>query len=149
MFRFAALKITAITALLAISSSHAFSSDPQVLDGVAAVVRADGSDKEEVITFSQVRELIGPREKALQAQFTGEELVKKIQELRLSAVKDLVDRQLIVQEFKKNKFSIPDYVVEDHIQTIIREEFGGDRAAFIRTLEAQGYTLAKFKEAER
>src|SRR5207248_2498781 len=47
-----------------------------------------------------------------------------------------------------NKFQIPEYIVEDHIQTIIREQFGGDRAAFIRTLEAQGYTLARFKEIE-
>jgi peptidyl-prolyl cis-trans isomerase SurA len=38
--------------------------------------------------------------------------------------------------------------VDDHIQTIIREEFGGDRSAFIRTLEAQGYTLARFRETE-
>ena len=34
---------------------------------------------------------------------------------------------------------IPDYVIDDRVQTIIREEFGGDRAAFIRTLQAQGF----------
>jgi peptidyl-prolyl cis-trans isomerase SurA len=40
-------------------------------------------------------------------------------------------------------------VIDDRVQTIIREEFGGDRAAFIRTLQAQGYTLTRFKEIER
>lgn len=45
--------------------------------------------------------------------------------------------------------SIPDFVVEDHIQTYIRGSFNGDRAAFIRTLDAQGLTLAKFREMER
>jgi len=45
--------------------------------------------------------------------------------------------------------NIPDYVVDDRIQTVIREEFGGDRAAFIRTLQAQGYTLTRFKEIEK
>lgn len=113
-----------------------------MLDGIAAVVNG------EVITFSQVRELVGAREKALRDQYKGQELMDKIKEVRLAAVKDLIDRQLIIQEFKKNKFSIPDYVVEDHIQTVIREEFGGDRNAFVRTLEAQGYTMQRFKEVE-
>jgi peptidyl-prolyl cis-trans isomerase SurA len=115
----------------------------EVLDGMAAVVNGD------VITFSQVRELVGPREKAMHDQFHGGELEAKIKELRLGALKDLIDRQLIIQEFNKNKFQIPDYVVEDHVGTIIREEFGGDRAAFVRTLEAQGYTLARFRTVEK
>lgn len=143
------LKFTAVVvSIFAIAGSSVFSSEPEVLDGIAAVVKANGADKEDVVTFSQVRELIGPREKALRDQYTGQELVDKIKELRLSAVKDLIDRQLIIQEFKKNKFTIPDYVIDDHITTLIREEFGGDRGAFIRTLEAQGYTLAKFKDSE-
>ena len=45
--------------------------------------------------------------------------------------------------------NIPDYVVDDRVQTIIREEFGGDRSAFVRTLQAQGYTMTRFKEVER
>jgi parvulin-like peptidyl-prolyl isomerase len=66
-----------------------------------------------------------------------------------AALKDLVDRQLIIDSFKEQSFSIPDYVVEDRIQNIIREEFGGDRTAFVRTLKAQGFTLSRFREVER
>ena len=33
--------------------------------------------------------------------FKGQELEEKLKEMRLSAIKDLVDRQLILQEFKK------------------------------------------------
>jgi peptidyl-prolyl cis-trans isomerase SurA len=117
--------------------------EQEVLDGIAAVVNGD------VITFSQVREVVGVREKALRDTYKGPELIEKIKELRLQAINDLIDRQLILQEFKKNKFTIPEYVVDDRIQTIIREEFGGDRAAFVRTLEAQGYTLARFKTVEQ
>ena len=129
-------------ALLILAPAPRMLAEEQVLDGIAAVVNGD------VITFSQVRELVGAREKALRDQFKGQELVEKIKEVRLAAVKDLVDRQLIIQEFKKNKFSIPEYVIDDHIQTIIRDEFGGDRNAFVRTLEAQGYTMQRFKEVE-
>src|SRR5215468_3095028 len=118
-------------------------SDAQVIDGVAAVVNGD------VITFSQVQEVSGPRERTLREQFTGVELVDKIKEARLAALNDLIDRQLILQEFKKKKFTIPEYVVEDQVQGIIREEFGGDRQAFMRTLNAQGFTINKFRDIQR
>ena len=118
----------------------------EVVDGVAAIVNDD------VITISQVRELVGARERAMREGYNGPDLADKIKEMRLGALKDLVDRQLIIQEFRSMQekgANIPDYVVDDRVQTIIREEFGGDRAAFIRTLQAQGYTLTRFKEIEK
>jgi parvulin-like peptidyl-prolyl isomerase len=117
-------------------------SGQEVLDGIAAVVN------DEVITFSQVRELTGPKERAIRETLRGEELMGKIAEIRKQAISDLVDRQLILQEFKKNKFQIPDHFVEDRVNTITREEFGGDRAAFLRTLAAQGYSMDRFRQME-
>jgi peptidyl-prolyl cis-trans isomerase SurA len=119
------------------------SADPEVIDGVAAVVNGD------VITFSQVQEVSGPRERTLREQFTGQELIEKIKEARLAALSDLIDRQLIVAEFKKKQFNIPEYVVEDQIQNIIKDDFAGDRQAFLRTLNAQGYTISKFRDMQR
>lgn len=115
----------------------------EVLDGIAAVVNGD------VITFSQVRELVGTRERALKAQFTGQELVNKIKEARMGALKDLIDRALVLQEFKKKEFNVPARVIDERIAQIIREDFGGDRQAFVRTLNAQGYTMTKLREIER
>ncbi len=114
-----------------------------VVDGVAAIVNGD------VITFSQVRELVGPRERGLRSSLQGEELVKRVREARLSALDDLIDRQLIIQEFKKKDFKIPDNIINDRVNTIVREEFGSDRSAFLRTLQAQGFTMSKFRDAER
>jgi peptidyl-prolyl cis-trans isomerase SurA len=102
-----------------------------------------------VVTISQVRELVGAREKALRDTYKGKELVEKIKETRMAALNDLIDRQLVLQEFKKKGAKIPDFAVDDHVQTIIRQEFGGDRAAFVRTLQAQGFTLERFKQMER
>ena len=115
----------------------------EVLDGVAAVVNGD------VITFSQVREVVQARERALKAQYSGQELINKIKEARLGALKDLIDRQLILQEFKKKEFNVPVRVIDERIAQIIREDFGGDRQAFMRTLVAQGYTMTRFREMER
>ncbi len=117
--------------------------DPDVVDGVAALVNRD------VITFSQVREMVAPRERSLRAQFSGQDLTDKIRDARRGALQELIDRQLIIQEFKKKEFQIPQRFVDERVDTIIREEFGGDRQAFIRTLQAQGYTLTKFRENEK
>lgn len=116
---------------------------PEIIDGVAAVVN------EEVITFSQVREVVAPRERALRQAFTGQELIDKIKEARIAALRDLIDRELILQEFRKRELRIPDHIMDDRINAIIREEFGGDRQSFIRTLQAQGFTLAQFRKMER
>lgn len=142
MRRFSA--IFAVCLAAAIPAGHC--QQAEVIDGVAAIVNND------VITISQVRELIGARERAMREAYRGPDLADKIKEMRLAALKDLVDRQLILQEFRKMQekgANIPDYVVDDRVQTIIREEFGGDRAAFVRTLQAQGYTLTRFKEIEK
>jgi peptidyl-prolyl cis-trans isomerase SurA len=120
----------------------AYATEPQVVDGIAAVVNND------VITYSEVRDLVAPREKLLRSQYTGEELAKKIKEVREAALKDLIDRQLILQAFKKDNFQVPDHFVEDRMKEIIQEDFGGDRNTFIKTLEAQNFTLGEFKKLE-
>ena len=115
----------------------------EVLDGIAAVVN------NEVVTFSQVRELVSSKEKSARDTYKGEELVAKIKEIRTAAINDLVDRLLILQEFKGKGFQIPDYFIDERVTTIVREEFGNDRSAFIRTLAAQGFTLERFRELEK
>lgn len=139
-------RLFTFTLATALALSIVRAQQSEVIDGIAAVVNGD------VITYSAVRELIGARERSLRAQFQGAELESKIKEMRLAALKDLVDRQLIIQEFKKKEkdgATIPAYVIDDRVASIVREEFGGDRSAFVRTLKSQGYTVTKFKEVER
>jgi peptidyl-prolyl cis-trans isomerase SurA len=113
-----------------------------VVDGMAAIVNG------EVITYGQVRSLSAPQERLLRQQYNGPDLEKKITELRQAAVKDLIDRRLIIQAFKKESFEIPDHIVDMRVQQIIKEAFGGDRNTFVKTLEAQNYTLGEFKQKE-
>ena len=122
--------------------SAAFAQEPQVVDGIAAIVNG------EVITYSQVRALSAPREKLLRSQLTGKDLENKLLELRQLALRDLIDRRLVIQAFKKESYQIPDHFVDQRMQEIMRESFGGDRNTFIKTLEAQNYTLGEFKEKE-
>lgn len=134
-------------AILLSLSLHSFghtagAAEPAVIDGIAAIVNND------IITFSQVRGLTLPRERLLRSQFTGEELDKQIKAVRAEALQDLIDRQLIVQQFKKEELSLPSFFVEQRINDIIKENFGGDRNAFIKTLQAQNYSLSEFKKNE-
>ncbi|HVI82695.1 MAG TPA: peptidylprolyl isomerase [Chthoniobacterales bacterium] len=123
-------------------AAYAAQAEPEVVDGVAAVVNGD------VITYSQVRGVVMPREKLLRAQFTGDELIQKVKEARQAALNDLIDRQLIIQAFKQDNYQIPDHFVEDRMHDIIRTDFGGDRNTFIKTLEAQNFTIGEFKKME-
>jgi peptidyl-prolyl cis-trans isomerase SurA len=137
----AALSILAL--LLSPLCHAAFAAESQIVDGIAAVVNTD------VITYSQVRALVGPRERLLHSQFKGEELAKQIKAARDSALKDLIDRQLIVQSFNNEKFELPDHFVDQRVDDIIRDNFGGDRQSFLKTLQAQNYSLTEFKKHEK
>ena len=120
----------------------AFAGEAEIINGIAAVVNGD------VITYSQVRELSAPRENLLRSQYTGAELEKALKDAREAALKDLIDRRLIIQSFRKEKFEIPDHFVEEQMRGIIKESFGGDRNTFIKTLEAQKYSIGEFKQKE-
>jgi peptidyl-prolyl cis-trans isomerase SurA len=138
---FVAILATAVS-LATPLNSVAQQSEQQVIDGIAAIVNG------EVITLGQVRQVAMPRERLLRQQLRGEELQKELQKMRQAALQDLIDRQLIVQAFKEEKLGLPEYFVEQRMNDIIRENFGGDRQAFIKVLHAQNYSLSEFKKDE-
>src|SRR5881398_189543 len=140
--QFTAILVAVCALVLLPICCDAFAQEPQVVDGMAAIVNGD------VITYSQVRQLSAPREKLLRSQLSGQDLENKLKEVRQLALKDLIDRRLIIQAFKKESYQIPDHVVDQRVHDIIRESFGGDRNTFVKTLEAQNYSLGEFKEKE-
>lgn len=132
-----------VAVLIAFSGVATLPAAEEVINGIAAIVNGD------VVTFSQVRELVAAQQRSASEIYQGEELQQKIKEMRDHAIKDLIDRDLILQEFRKKEFNIPAYIVDDSIQHIIRQEFGGDRTAFVKTLQSQGYTMARFRDNEK
>lgn len=142
------LGLLALGAVVQTPMGNVTAAEPQaqgqatVVDGIAAVVNG------EVITYSQVRALSAPQERMLRQQYTGEELAKRLTQLREMAINDLIDRRLVIQAFKKESFEIPDHLVDMRVQQIIRESFGGDRNTFVKTLEAENFTLGQFKQKE-
>ncbi|MDR2462483.1 MAG: peptidyl-prolyl cis-trans isomerase [Verrucomicrobiales bacterium] len=127
-----------VTVLLAAGSWSAAQSP--AVDGVAAVV----NDK--VITFSEVRKEVEPIEQQYSQMYSGLNLVEKIKEARLAALKALIERQLIIQDFNAQGFFLPDSIADDQMGKIIKDQFGGDRSTFVRTLQAQGISIDSYKE---
>ncbi|MDL5057463.1 SurA N-terminal domain-containing protein [Geitlerinema calcuttense] len=113
-----------------------------VVDGIAAIVN------DSVITFSQVKQQVDRQEQALRDALRDnpDEMVKRVKALRLEALNALIERELILQEFKKQGFDLPDRYVEARLRETIEQQFDGNRAAFIKTLEAQGLSMQEFRE---
>jgi parvulin-like peptidyl-prolyl isomerase len=114
-----------------------------VIDGVMAIV----NDK--VITFSEVMALVQPVDRELRRNFSGTELEEQRRKAQADALNSLIERALIVQEFNTKGYKIPDTVVDQQINDIISKEYGGNRAAFVKTLEAENLTLSQFRDQER
>ena len=142
IYRYPMVTLLAFTCL-GLATTAAPARGAESVNGIAAVV----NDK--VITYSEVRDVVEPRERLLRSQYSGDELVKKITELRKAALQDLIDRQLIIQAFEKEHLAIPTHFVDERVDAVIKENFGGDRHAFIKTMEAQKYTMSKFRDLER
>ena len=119
------------------------SSIGQIVDGVAAIV----NDK--VITFSEVKKEVDPTEKLLRDSYKGQELVDKVKEARLNTLRALIERQLIIQDFAKQGFFIPENIIEDRMRVVIARQFDNDRTAFIKTLLANGISLENYKQELR
>jgi parvulin-like peptidyl-prolyl isomerase len=114
-----------------------------IIDGVVAIV----NDK--VITYSQVMELVQPVDRELRRSFSGQELEDQRRKAQEDALNTLIEHALIVQEFDAKGYKIPETYVEEQINNRIATEFGGNRAAFIKTLEAENLTLSQFRDQER
>src|ERR1700734_113891 len=109
-------------------------------DGIAAVV----NDK--VITYVQINEQVEEQQKLLEQNYQGEELFERVKEAKLNVLKALIDRELIIQDFKPKGGFIPDTYTTERINDVIRDEYGGDRVAFIKTLYERGVTMQKYKD---
>ena len=109
-------------------------------DGIAAVV----NDK--VITYVQINQQVAETEKLLRQNLQGEELFERVKEAKLNVLKALIDRELIIQDFKKQGGFIPDTYTNERINDVIRDEYGGDRVAFIKTLYERGVTMQKYRD---
>ncbi|MDB6005409.1 MAG: Peptidylprolyl isomerase [Prosthecobacter sp.] len=129
--------------LLLLSAVTAFSSAvAQYSNRIAAVV--DGVP----IASSEVEETIKAQEQVIHFTYRNDpaRIAKEIATLRAGAIETLIDREVLLAEFKKIGGVIKAQYVDDDINGIIRESFKGDRDAFVDELTKSGMTVKKFRE---
>jgi len=141
MFKLATVLLCAL-AVVPVVSTRVLGSPKEFLDGVAAVVNGD------VVTVSEVLEALHNREQAALEGLSRVKRQEKLQSLRSLVTRELVDRQLILQAFRKRGLAIPPSVVESQIRKIICENFSGNRAALVGTLWSQRCTLNQLEKIE-
>jgi parvulin-like peptidyl-prolyl isomerase len=111
-------------------------------NGIAAVVNG------KVITKSEVRDAVEAQTQMLRIQFREEpeKLQKELSDMNAKALDNLIDRELILGEFKKLGGVIKPQYIDDDINQIVREGFKGNRDAFVTELAKSGMTMRKFRE---
>lgn len=72
-----------------------------------------------------------------------------VAEMKKQALQDLIDRKLILAEFKKMGGSIKETYVNTAIDEFISKRFNGDRDKFLSELQKSGMTIRQFREMQR
>lgn len=116
-----------------------------LVNGINAIVN------DTVITYDQVLRGIEPFDELLYRQYKGEPalLEQKRQELRTQRIEELVERQLILAEFKRAGYNLPETFIDDAIREEIRKNFYGDRARLTKTLQSEGLTTESYRQQQR
>ncbi|MES2695552.1 MAG: peptidylprolyl isomerase [Verrucomicrobiota bacterium] len=110
-------------------------------NGIVAVA------EEKIITVADVMQYIGPLLPQLQREARNDkEFNERLEQLQDSAIQDLIDRVLIVKEFRKDeKRQIPRSYVDNAIADEIAERFEGDRSKFLAFLKSKGQTRREYE----
>ncbi|MFA6563013.1 MAG: peptidyl-prolyl cis-trans isomerase [Verrucomicrobiia bacterium] len=126
-----------LVALLVVISTRTVA---DTVDGIAAIVN------DRLITFSDVREVATPAIQNAYRLYSGEERDRKIQQAGVDALNTLVERALILQEFTEKGYKLPEHVFDSRMREVIEEQYGGDKNALIRTIQARGLTMEQWKQ---
>ncbi len=120
---------------------------PTVLNAIKAVVNG------EPITQSMVDQAVQTQvrvwlmgNKGMVSKAEAEREIRKMEE---KALDDLIDRNLILSEFKKLGGEIKSNFVDESVNQFIDTRFGGDKDKFMAELKKSGMTIAAFRDVQR
>jgi hypothetical protein len=63
-----------------------------------------------------------------------------------SRYSDDIDRALVLREFKRRGFTLPDKFVEEALQQEITEKYSGDKTKLERSLQRAGMTMGNYRQ---
>jgi peptidyl-prolyl cis-trans isomerase SurA len=126
----------------AASSTAAENLNLRFANGIVAVA------EDKIITVADVMREINPLLPQLRQEARDEkDFNQRLEQLQDSVIQDLIDRVLIIKEFRKDeKKHIPESVVDGAIDDELHERFDGDRSKFLAYLRSQGKTIREYRK---
>lgn len=126
------------------------------LFGTAALLRAELANgikavvHDSVVTYEAVESLTEQTADVLVRDYRNQPAVlkQKMDEMRNENLEKLLERELILREFKTAGYSLPEKVLDEIVRDKIRARYG-DRMRLTKTLQAQGTTTEKFRQQVR
>ena len=117
---------------------------PQLANAVAVIVN------DAVITYTDIERYIEPSVELLYRQYGDKPalLEEKLATARQEGTEQLVERQLILSDWKTSGYNLPESILDDEVRDRIRDKFG-DRLTLTKTLQAQGITFERFRQQIR
>lgn len=118
------------------------------INGIAAIVNG------RVITKNKVGFMLAPIFAQLAAQYPrrGAEFERQVLEARSKILQELIDREIIISEFKeleKKGANLPDHVVDKEIDRQILANYGGDEQKFQEELKRARMTRDGYRKMTR
>ncbi len=109
-------------------------------DSIIAVV------EDRVITRAEIMKEVEPFIPQIRQQARSEfEFSQRVNAYMREIVQNMIDRELIVKDFKERGMSIPQSYLDTHFDDYLNKEFNGDRAEFIKFIQSQGKTIKQFR----
>jgi len=117
-------------------------SQPVEVNAIAAKVNG------RVITVNQVNFLLAPIYAQLATQYPrrGPQFEAEFNEARSNILQELIDREIILDEFKQLGATIRPHVVDEEVKRQMRELFGNDEAKFREELRNSRMTMEGFRQ---
>jgi peptidyl-prolyl cis-trans isomerase SurA len=110
-------------------------------NGIVAVA------EDKIITVADVMREVGPLLPGIQQQsHSDKEYNERVEALYDNMIQELIDRVLIIKEFRKDeKKHIPESYVDNAVADEIAERFEGDRSKYLAYLRSQGKTIRDYR----
>ena len=116
-------------------------SGPVEVNGIAGKVNGH------VITNNQISFMLAPVFGQLSAQYPrrGPQFETKLNEAKNNIIQELVDRQIILDEFKQLGAYIKPNLIDDEVKRQIRELYNGDESKFREELKRNRLTMEGYR----
>jgi len=113
---------------------------PDLVNGIAVIVG------DAVITYKDVQIAMEEDLDLLERRYGSQPQVyaQKAAELEKAKLEDMVENQLVLQDFKKAGYNVPESYFQGRIDEDIRKYYG-DRLTLTKTLQAKGMTFESWR----